>query len=229
MSVLLRRELESLERHILKLGTMVEEALNKAIVALANRRAELAAEVVAGDDAIDQSEVEFDEECLKILALHQPVAHDLRFVIAVMKVNNDLERVGDRAVSIAERASFLAKHKPLAADMNIPLMAEKAKQMVAKSLNSLVELDPDMARQVIRDDDAIDSLRDEMRDALMDLMRKDPSVLDLSMQSLEVVRHLERVGDLAVHIAEEVIFLVEGKMIRHHHQEHLSEQQAKTG
>jgi phosphate transport system protein len=223
MSVLLRRELDTLERHILALGSLVEEALNKAIIALVDRRAELAKEVEAGDDLIDQREVEFDEECLKILALHQPVAHDLRFVIAVMKVNNDLERVGDRAVSIAERAAYLAGQEPLAADMNIPLMADKVREMVRGSLNSLVELDPNMARDVIRDDDAVDSLRDEMRDALLHLMRKDPSALDRSMQSLEVVRHLERVGDLAVHIAEEVIFLVEGKLIRHHHQEHLSE------
>lgn len=223
MSLLLRRELELLEREILKIGSLVEEALNKSIIALLDRRNELVEEVIKGDDAIDALEVELDEECLKVLALHQPVAHDLRFVITVMKVNNDLERIGDRAVSIAERANFLNKREPLGADLNIAALSDRVRQMVRLALDGFVELDSNRAREVIREDDEVDSLRYEMRDALMDLMRKDPSVMDRAWQLVEAVRHLERVGDLAVHIAEEIIFLVDGKVIRHHHDDYLSE------
>ncbi len=223
MSLLLRRELEQLEREILKIDMLVEEALNKAIIALLDRRNELVDEVIKGDDAIDSLEVELDEECLKVLALHQPVAHDLRFVITVMKVNNDLERIGDRAVSIAERAAFLNKREPLGADLNITALSDRVRHMVRLAIDGFVELDANRAREVIREDDEVDNLRYEMRDALMDLMHKDPSVMDRAWQLVEAVRHLERVGDLAVHIAEEVIFLVDGKVIRHHHEDYLSE------
>ncbi|MCC7478687.1 phosphate signaling complex protein PhoU [bacterium] len=229
MSLLLRRELELLEREILKIGSLVEDALNKSIIALVDRRSELVDEVVKGDDAIDSREVELDEECLKVLALHQPVAHDLRFVITVMKVNNDLERIGDRAVSIAERASFLNKREPLGADLNISALADKVRHMVRQALDGFVELDSNRAREVIREDEEVDNLRYEMRDALMDLMHKDPSVMDRAWQLVEAVRHLERVGDLAVHIAEEIIFLVDGKVIRHHHQDYLNENHKESG
>jgi phosphate transport system protein len=220
MSLHLTRALEQLDKEILNIGAIVEEAINKAILALVSRRPDLAQEVVQGDDLIDHKEVECEDFCLQILALHQPVAADLRFIIAVMKVNNDLERMGDLAVNIAERAIFLSKHEPLNADLDFTAMVTMVKSMVRRSLDALINLDVNQARLVIADDDVVDKHNREMKDILLDVMRKRPVEMERALITLYASRHLERIADLAVNICEDIVFTVEGEVIRHQHHIH---------
>jgi phosphate transport system protein len=215
MSKHLVRALEEVDRSILAVGSMVEEQLSKATLALVNRRADLATEAINGDDAIDRREVEFEEECLRILALHQPVAADLRFLIAVLKVNSDLERMGDLAANIAERALYLASNPPLNADLDFNAMAQRVRNMVRNVLDALVNVDADLARSVCREDDEVDKLNHHNHEVLFELMRKDPASVDRAVQTLFATRHLERLADHAVNIAEDVIYLAEGDVIRH--------------
>ncbi|GIW73072.1 MAG: phosphate transport system regulatory protein PhoU [Planctomycetota bacterium] len=217
MSKHLARDLERLNRDLLTLGAMVEEATNKAITAFVDRRAELAEQVRAGDEAIDDFEIQVEVECLKILALHQPVAQDLRYIVAVLKVNNDLERIGDHALAIAERAASLLAHPPIELVADIAGMAEKVRQMVRSSLDALVNRDTALARQVLEMDDEIDRVHQQMFGAVQDAIRRDLSVIEPAIQHLSVSRHLERIADLATNIAEDVVFLVEGEVIRHGH------------
>ncbi len=217
MSLHLTRAMEQLDREILSIGAIVEEAINKAILSLVSRRPELAAEVVKGDDLIDQKEVEFEDLCLSVLALHQPVAADLRFIVSLMKVNNDLERMGDLSVNIAERALFLAKHEPLNADLDFTAMVTMVKSMVRRSLDALVNLDVTKAREVIADDDTVDACNREMKDILLDVMRRSPVDMERALMTLYASRHLERIADLAVNICEDIVFTVEGEVIRHQH------------
>lgn len=219
MSLHLSRAMEELDKQILTLGSIVEEQINKAILSLTSRRPELAREVVSGDDEIDVREVQIEEHCLQILALHQPVAADLRFIISLMKVNNDLERMGDLAVNIAERALFLAKHDPLDADLDFTAMVNTVKDMVRRSLDALVNLDPLLARGIIAKDDEVDAFNREMKDILLDVMRKSPEQMDRALMTLYASRHLERIGDLAVNICEDIVFMVEGEILRHQHPE----------
>lgn len=209
-------DLENLKRAVLDMGALVEEATNRAISSLVHRRPELADEVLRGDDAIDRMELEVEDACLKVLALHQPVAGDLRFVIAVMKVNNDLERMGDLAQNIAERSTYLSAHAPLEVDLPFEEMMQAVRRMVSASLDSLVQRDTDIARRVIASDDEVDSLLRRMFDALQELMRRDPDSVERAVQTLSVARHLERIADLATNIAEDIVFMVEGDVIRHH-------------
>lgn len=220
MSLHLIRAMEQLEKEILNIGAIVEEAINKAILALVSRRPELAQEVIKGDDLIDQKEVDFEDQCLQVLALHQPVAADLRFIISLMKVNNDLERMGDLAVNIAERAIFLARHEPLNADLDFSTMVSTVKSMVHGSLDALVNLDVAKARQVIAGDDTVDACNREMKDILLDVMRRSPVEMERALMTLYASRHLERIGDLAVNICEDIVFTVEGEIIRHQHHIH---------
>lgn len=215
MSKHLQRDLESLKRELLVMGSLVEESINKAITALAKRRPELAEEVLAGDDVIDQKEVKIDEECLKILALHQPVATDLRFVISVMKVNNDLERMGDLAINIAERASYLTVQEPIGVPLDFNRMLELVQEMVRESLDALVNLDTELASKVLRQDDEVDSINAAMFGLLEDLMYHNPETINRAIHTLSCSRHLERIADLATNIAEDVIFLVDGEVVRH--------------
>jgi phosphate transport system protein len=217
MSRHLQRDLKSLEKEILGVGAMVEEAINKAIIALMNRRTALAQEVVDGDETIDRKEIEVEELCLKILALHQPVAGDLRFIVAVMKVNNDLERMADLAANIAERALYLAQHDAIGVPLDFSHMAATVRSMVCDSLDALVKLDAGLARRVIERDDEVDRINREMFDVLQDLMRRDPSTIERAVQTLSASRHLERIADHATNIAEDVAFMIEGDVIRHGH------------
>ena len=211
----LQRDLGDLKKELLASGSLVEEALNHAIEALVNRRINLAEVVIDGDYQINQKENQIEEECLKILALHQPVAADLRFIISVLKVNNDLERIGDLAVNIAERAIYLSSHDPLQAALNFPSMADSARKMVRKSLDALIGMDAKLARVVLTMDDEIDDLNREMYTTLQDLMRQNPESIDRAVQTLSVSRYLERIADLSTNIAEDVVFMVEGELIRH--------------
>ena len=153
--MILQREIEILKRLLLSHGAMVEDAIAKAIHALKEKDEELARSVIQSDKEIDMMEVRIEEECLKILALHQPVAHDLRFVISVMKINHDLERMGDQASSIAKRAIYISTHQMLDLPLDFPKMAEKSQSMVKRALDSLVNEDPQLAREIIKDDDEI--------------------------------------------------------------------------
>lgn len=211
----LQRDLGDLKKELLASGSLVEEALNHAIEALVNRSINLAEVVIEGDYQINQKENQIEEECLKILALHQPVAADLRFIISVLKVNNDLERIGDLAVNIAERAIYLSSHDPLKAALNFPRMADGARKMVRKSLDALIGMDAKLARVVLTMDDEIDDLNREMYTTLQDLMRQSPEFIDRAVHTLSVSRYLERIADLATNIAEDVVFMVEGELIRH--------------
>ncbi|MEW6742601.1 MAG: phosphate signaling complex protein PhoU [Planctomycetota bacterium] len=215
MSMHLHRDLERLKKSLLSMGAMVEEATDKAISSLVDRRVELAQEVINGDDAIDRKEIQVEDECLKMLALHQPVAADLRFIVVVMKVNNDLERMGDLAANIAERVMFLAKHEPIGVPLDFEIMAHTVRAMVAQALDSLVNRNPEAARQVLKLDDEVDTTHRKMYAILQDRMREDPAVIERAVQTLSASRHLERIADLATNIAEDVVFMVEGNVIRH--------------
>jgi phosphate transport system protein len=211
----LQRDLEHLKKEILAIGSIVEKALSDSIQALVNRNSNLAEMVIEGDDTIDQKENQIEEECLNILALHQPVATDLRFIISVLKVNNDLERIGDLATNIAERAIYLSAHEPLGIVLKFDRMVVGVQEMVRKSLEALVKMDAKLARVVLTMDDEIDSLNREMYVVLQDEMRRTADSIYRAVQTLSVSRYLERIADLSTNIAEDVVFLVEGELIRH--------------
>ncbi len=211
----LERDLERLRKEILEVGSLVEEAIDKVIKALMERRPEIARDVIDGDEAIDAKEVDVEEHCLKILALHQPVAIDLRFIVAVMKVNNDLERMGDLAANIAERAVYLAAHDAIRLPDTFQDMAATVRTMVRQSLDALVNMDVKLARGVLRRDDEVDAANREMFEALQQLMHDDPASIERAVQALSSSRNLERTADLATNVAEDVIFMIDGEVIRH--------------
>ena len=215
MSKHLSREMDRLERGILTLGTMVEEAINKATIAIVNRRPQLATEVIEGDELIDQREVELEEDCLKVLALHQPVAVDLRYIIATIKVNSSLERMGDLAQNLAQCALDLSHMEPLDAPIDMQSMIELVLSMVKRSLNSLVEIDAELARGVLRSDDEVDNARDEIDKVLSEMMQAEPHTVARAMLTSSAVKNLERIADQATNIAEDIVFMVEGDIIRH--------------
>ncbi|RME74118.1 MAG: phosphate transport system regulatory protein PhoU [Planctomycetota bacterium] len=215
MSKHLQRDLERLNERILTLGAKVEEAANKAITALLARRRDLADEVCAGDEAIDEGEVEIELECLKILALHQPVAQDLRYIVSVLKVNNDLERIGDLAVNLAERALLLLEYEPIRVPVDLPRMADDVRTMIHTALESLVQRDARQAREVLAMDDRVDETHTHMFEAVEQLIREDVDRIRPAIATLSASRYLERMADLATNVAEDVVFLVEGEVIRH--------------
>ena len=213
----LSRDLDRLKRQILAIGALAESATDKAITALCERRPALAQEVIAGDDRIDAREVEVEEDCLKILALHQPLAQDLRFIVTVLKVNNDLERVGDLAVNIAERAASLCTQDPIGVPCDIGGMAEKVRTMLRRALDSLVNADTEMARGVLEMDDEVDDHHKKMFEDLEAVIRAEPKRTGRSLHLLSASRNLERIADLATNVAEDVVFMVDGEVIRHQH------------
>jgi phosphate transport system protein len=211
----LERDLDNLSKELLTMGAMVEDATNKAFLALSQRRTDVAQEVVEGDDAINERENRIEEECLKILALYQPVAIDLRFIITALKVNNDLERMGDLAVNIAERAKTLAELDPAPLPDSLNTLVYNVEAMVRDSLNSLVNMDAQLARKVCEMDDEVDDINRAMYTKMQEVMKKDPGMVERAINTLSVSRHLERIADLATNIAEDVVFLVEGEIVRH--------------
>ncbi|MFM8980593.1 MAG: phosphate signaling complex protein PhoU [Planctomycetia bacterium] len=221
MAIHLLRDLDHLKKQVLVVGSLVEEATDKAISALVDRRPALAEEVLRGDDRIDRKEVEVEEECLKILALHQPVAADLRFIITVLKVNNDLERMGDLAVNVAERAAFLSTHEPLSVRVDFPAMGALVRSMLRDGLDALVRLDTDLARAVWSRDDEVDHANRTIRDTLEDLMQSDPGSVERALHTLSASRSLERMADHATNIAEDVLFMVLGEVARHRFRHYL--------
>jgi phosphate transport system protein len=186
-----------------------------AVTAIENRDAELANKVILGDTEIDQLEVNLEEDCLKILALHQPVAIDLRFIIAVLKINSDLERIGDLAVNMAERAQFLSGKSPIAIPFDLEGLALKTQKMLRESLDSLVNLNAGLARDVCVTDDEVDAINREMYDLVKAAIRIHPEQVDILIPYLSISRYLERIADHATNIAEDVIYMIEGEIARH--------------
>ncbi len=211
----LHREIEKLKTMLLSLGADVEENVYKAVRALDERNAAMAEQVIQADSQVDRFEVYLEEECLKILALHQPVAIDLRFVIAVLKINNDLERIGDLAVNIAERATFLSGREALDVPFDFLSMAVKTRAMLKRALDALVNMDPRMARDVCAADDEVDSLNREMYGRIQKSMQQHPNRIESLIHYLGVSRYLERIADHATNIAEDVIYMVDGDIVRH--------------
>ncbi len=215
MSKHLCHDMEKLRRHLLTMGVMVEEAVQKSIAGLHQRRPEISREVIDGDDRIDRMEVEVEEECLKMLALHQPVAEDLRFIAAVMKINNDLERMGDLAVNIGERAAFLATQPPITVPPELRAMADASMRMVRESLDAFVKRDTSAARKICQEDDEVDQSNREIVVILRRKMQSDPDSIERALHLFSVSRYLERIADHATNIAEDVVYMVEGEIIRH--------------
>ena len=215
------REIENLKRDILTLGAMAETAVRDATCAIENRDESLAENVIWNDVKLDEREVQIEENCLKILALHQPVAIDLRFIIAVLKINNDLERVGDLAVNVAERATFLAAQPPVDISFDFQAMARQAQEMLKKSLDSLVNLSAGQAREVLASDEAIDAMNRQMYRIVQEAIGAHPDQTGSLIHLLSVSRHLERIADLATNIAEDVIYMIEGVIVRHKAEDYL--------
>ena len=216
MPVHFRRELQRLSDKILALSRQVEDQVWQSVRAVEERNADLARQVIQTDRAIDLEEVEVEEECLKILALYQPVAIDLRYVVAVLKINNDLERIGDLAANIAERALFLAQHPEFQLPVDLNRMAHKTLEMLRNSLQALVNLDADLARQVCRADSEVDTLHLEIYRKVVDQLCSHCDCVRCYISILSVSKHLERIADLATNIAEDIIYMIEGRIIRHH-------------
>ena len=211
----IERQIALLKERILRLGTLVEEAISKSITALINRDVSLAQRVMASDDEIDRMEVEVEEECLKVLALYQPVAADLRLVVAVLKINNDLERMGYLAKNIAKRVSQLAAGMPCELPPEIRVMATQAQDMVKQCLDAVVNGDPALARQVREEDDAVDEARQRIQRRVMQGIKENPENVESLLRINSVSKHIERIADMATNIAEDVVYMVEGDIVRH--------------
>jgi phosphate transport system protein len=219
MSKHLQRDLDNLQRDLLALAGLVEEAIHKAIRALRERDVKLAREVIAIDPRIDSEETTVEEECLKLLALHQPVAVDLRLITAAMLINIDLERMGDLAEEIAERAIHLATPPYFPVSDKLQKMTDLTTTMVRQSLDAFVSLNANMARVVIRFDDEVDRYNVEMIQEIIKAMKGDPALIEGGLSMFSAVRQLERIADHATNIAEDVVYLVEGEIIRHRNHE----------
>lgn len=211
----LLRDLDSIKKEILVLGAMVENAILQATQALVERKPELADAIASKDDEIDAREVHIEEECLKVLALHQPVAQDLRFVVMVIKVNSDLERMGDLATNMAARVSFLSRRDALPMTPGFGRMVRNVRQMLRDTLDALVNVDVRLAKKVRGSDDEVDDLLRQMFDHLQDLMRGRPETIERAIHTLSFCRNLERVADLCTNIAEDIQFMAEGEIVRH--------------
>ncbi|MBM3497457.1 MAG: phosphate signaling complex protein PhoU [Armatimonadetes bacterium] len=213
----LDREIQQLKQLLLALSAVVEENLQRSVKALVDRDETLAREAMRVDEEqVDHAEVEVEEECLKVLALHQPVASDLRLIIAVLKINSDLERIGDMAVNIAERAVYLHQACAVELPIDIRAMCAKAQLMLKQSLDALVNLDAALALRVCAGDDEVDELNRANYEAIQARIRQAPDETECLMHYLAVSRHLERIADHATNIAEDVIYMVEGEIVRHH-------------
>ena len=215
MSKHLQRDLDNLQRDLLQLAASVEDAIHKAIRSLKDRDVTVAEKVIEGDAQIDSDENLVEEECLKILALHQPVAVDLRRIAAALKINTELERMGDLAEDIAERAERLAQLPELPTPAKLQRMTDLTVSMVRQSLDAFVHLDARLARTVCRLDDEVDRYNAEIIDEVIRIMKSSPDMVEPGMSLFSAVRHLERIADHATNIAEDVVYLAEGEIIRH--------------
>lgn len=215
MSLQFNREVDKLKSRLLKLSSLVEQAVSQAVTAIKKGDESLAESVISGDSEIDQMEVDIEEDCLKILALYQPVAKDLRFIVSALKMNNDLERIGDLAVKIAKHAANINPNIKIALTPDYIDMAGDVEVMLKKSIDCVVNMDAVLAEQVRRMDDNIDRLNREIRKQIISNITKSPQDADNFIQVLGVPRYLERIADHAVNIAEDVIYITKGKILRH--------------
>ncbi len=208
-------ELEALKQTLLSMGGLVEDQIHRVMRALIERDDALAQEVIDRDRRVNALDVEVDEKCVELLALHQPAAGDLRFITTAMKIVTDLERIGDQAVNIAQRAIELNREPQLKPYIDLPRMAEKAGQMVRESLDAFVNRDTALARRVCAEDAAVDALKEQVFRELLTFMMEDARTIPRAIRLILISRFLERVADHATNIAEMVVYMVEGKMVRH--------------
>jgi phosphate transport system protein len=211
----LLRDLDNLRRDLLALASLVEETVHKATHALQTHDKRLAREVIAADEQIDLEENQLNEECLKILALHQPVAIDLRRIAAAMMITTDLERMGDLAEEIAERALDLANPPYLPIPSKLQRMTDLTTMMVRQSLDAFVNLNKEQAQAVLRMDDEVDRYNVEIIQEVMQAMKSSPALIEAGLSMFSATRHLERIADHATNIAEDVLYLIEGEIVRH--------------
>jgi phosphate transport system protein len=211
-----QEELETLKERLLAMGGLAEERVREAIDSLSGRDQDLVDEVLAGDEPINDLHIEVDDRCFKLLALHQPMAADLRIVVAAVKINSDLERVGDLAVNIAEAAKRYLQHAPVKPLIDIPRMGRIAQVMLRDALDAFVRRDVDLAERVCATDDELDGLKTQIFRELLTHMLQDSTRIEPALDLILVSRHLERIGDHATNIAEDVIFMVSARDIRHH-------------
>lgn len=210
-----QEELDDLKQQLLSMGAKVEKNIADAISALINRDRNLAQDVLTRDPEIDSMEVHIDEECFSVLALRQPVARDLRFITTALKIVKDMERIGDMAVDIAERALEIMKEPPIKPYVDLPIMAESAQNMLRRALEAFINRDVVLARQVCADDDQVDDLHDRIFDELTQIMVRNPNTVEQASYLIHVIKYIERIGDHSANVAEMVVFMVEGQDIRH--------------
>ncbi len=215
MAVHLLREIDKLKKQVLSLAAHVEENVRMATQSVENRDQTLAGKVIAHDREIDITEVDVEEECLKILALHQPVAHDLRYIVAILKINHDLERISDLAVNIAERAIALTNLPEPNVEFDIIKMGDMAREMVSRSLDAMINRDTELARKNWFSDDEIDDMNAANHSIIEAQIRKAPDLLEPLLNLLSVSRCLERIADHATNISKDVIYMIEGDIVRH--------------
>ena len=214
-----QEELEQLKRRLLEMGGLAEENVRLAVKGLVDRDHVLIDRVLLGDEPLNALHIELDNRSFTLLALYQPMAADLRTIVAALKINTDLERVGDLAVNIAEAARRYASHLPVKKLIDIPRMASIAQTMLRDALDAFVRRDVDLAQQVLNEDDKLDALKTQIFRELLTYMLQDPSTIEPALDLILVSRHLERIGDHATNVAEDVIFIVSARDVRHHARE----------
>jgi phosphate transport system protein len=211
-----QEEMEQLKIRLLAMGGLAEEQVRLAVKGLVDRDADVIERVLTGDQPLNALHIEIDSRCFTLLALYQPMAADLRAIVAAVKINTDLERVGDLAVNIATAAREYAKHPPVKKLIDIPRMAGIAQTMLRDSLDAFVRRDVGLARRVLNEDDTLDALKTQIFRELLIFMLEDPDTIEPALDLILISRHLERIGDHATNIAEDVIFIVSAKDVRHH-------------
>jgi phosphate transport system protein len=211
-----QEELEQLKARLLEMGGLAEEQVRLAVQSLVQRDRALIARVLTSDEPLNALHIEIDNRCFTLLALHQPMAVDLRSIVAAVKINTDLERVGDLAINIAEAALRYANHPPVKRLIDIPNMASIAQTMLRDALDAFVRRDTDLAQQVLNADDELDGLKTQIFRELLTYMLQDPATIEPALDLILISRHLERIGDHATNIAEDVIFMVSARDVRHH-------------
>lgn len=209
------KELEGLKTNLIKMASFAEEAVGSSIKALLNQNLELAKSIIDNDQRINALEIENDNAIIDLLALQQPVAIDLRFILSAQKINNDLERIGDHAVNIAESTVAIVETQPQEPLLHLPAMATIAQEMLRNAIDGFIHNDPSLGEAVLRQDDQIDELNRKMVQDVLQVMKKDPNLIEGGMELIRVSRNLERVADLATNIAEEVIFIAKARSVKH--------------
>jgi len=211
--------LELLKARLLEMGGLAEDRVRTAVRALVEADMATLDSVLVGDEAINRLHIEIDDRCVKLLALHQPVAVDLRAIVSAVKINTDLERVGDLAINIAEAAARYVQHPPVKELIDIPRMAVLAQDMLRDALDAFVRRDETLARRVLDQDDELDQLKTQVFQSLLEHMTRERETIEPALDLVLISRHLERIGDHATNIAEDVIFMISARDVRHHHDE----------